>query len=559
MAGSGRLFILLQPMSALDISGGSRGVSEALRNRLLRRADWRFLLENSTIRKSVCYDDGLLAKAVELISDATVDPHTNPIGKCDLAVAVNPTPLTLRSAFSALRPGGCCYAEWYRPRIAGHRQVQRLLESAGFASVTCYWAWPWPSRWPTRFWVPLQTHGSFQHFTASRPQPRRALRRLGSPILRFAWRLSMRLGLAAPVCAVARKPESAHVPAEPGGSRLRTQVEPWFFPMIRDRWSEWRLGDEPDRLSWLLLTGGPRAINKIVGLVFAEPDSRPRIAAKMPRVADSLETLRKEAEILCSLNQLRPEGLPGVPRILFWHQHNNQVVLGETALTGTPILYLLRRHNYRDFAFKGTYWLSEMAGRPRPTSRAAWWHRLVERVLQDFSTSFGAIVDPRMLEETGNALGSLGNLPLVCEQRDFSPWNVLLSQENELVVLDWESAELEGLPGLDLWYFLTHLAIFLEDAIPAGRVHTAYRKLLDPSTFTGSIAAECVAYYAQQVRISIEDFSRLRMLVWLVHSRSEYMHFTADAGGPPAPEKLRRSIFLQLWEEEVRAHMRLRR
>jgi hypothetical protein len=546
-------------MSALDISAGSRGASEALLNQVLRRADWRFLLGNSKIRKSVCYDDGLLARALELISDATIDPRTNPIGTCDLAVAVNPTPLTLRSALSALQAGGCCYTEWYKPRIAGYRQVQRVLESAGFESVTCYWAWPWPSRWPARFWVPLQSRGSFQHFAASRPQPRHALRRLGSPILRIAWRLSMRLGLAAPVCAVARKPEGAHVSAEAVGSRLRTQVEPWFFPMIRDRWSEWRLGDKPGRLSWLLLTGGPRTINKIVGLVFAEPDSRPRIAAKMPRVADSLEMLRKEAGILRSLNQMRPEGLPGVPRILFWHEHNNQMVLGETALTGTPILYLLRRHNYRDFAFKGTRWLSEMAGQSRSTSRAAWWHRLVESVLEDFSTSFGMIVDPRMLEETRDALGSLGNLPLVCEQRDFSPWNVLLAPENKLVVLDWESAELHGLPGLDLWYFLTHLAIFLEDAIPAGRVHTAYRKLLDPSTFTGSVAAECVAYYAQRVGISIEDFSRLRMLVWLVHSRSEYMHFTADAGGRPAPEKLRRSIFFQLWEEEVRAHMQLRR
>jgi Phosphotransferase enzyme family len=545
-------------MSTPDIPAGSgSAITEALRNRLLRRADWRFLLANSKIRKSVCYHHGRLAKAVALISDDTVDPHTNPIGECDLAVAVNPTRLILRSAFSALQPGGCCYAEWYTPSIAGHQHVQRLIKSVGFESISCYWAWPWPSVWPARFWVPLETHGSFQHFIASRPQPRHALRRLGSPILRFAWRLSMRIGLAVPICAVARKTDRMDVPAGQSGSRPQTQVEPWFFPMLRERWSEWGLGGKPERLSWLLLTGGPRAISKIVGLVFAEPDSRPRIAAKMPRVAESLETLRKEADILCSLHQLRPEGFSGIPQVLFWQQDNDQVVLGETALAGTPLLYLLRRHNYRHLALKGTYWLSEMAGPLK--ARTAWWHRLVEPVFEDFSTSFGEIVDQRMLDETRSTLGGLGSLPLVCEQRDFSPWNVLLSPENELVVLDWESAELNGLPGLDLWYFLTHLAIFLEDAIPAGRVRTAYRKLLDASTFTGSIAAECVAYYVQKLRISSEDFSRLRMLVWLVHSRSEYMHFTADRGGPPPAEKLRRSVFFQLWEEEVRAHRRERR
>lgn len=227
------------------------------------------------------------------------------------------------------------------------------------------------------------------------------------------------------------------------------------------------------------------------------------------------------------------------------------MILGETALPGIPILYLLRRDNYRDFAWKGMYWLSELAGRPQPSPRPAWWNRLVERVLRDFAASFGTIVDAGMLRETSQALAGLGDLPLVCEQRDFSPWNVLVGPDNQLVVLDWESAELQGLPGLDLLYFLTYLAFFLEDAIPAGRFRESYRKVLDPSTFTGGITAECVALYAHHVGIKREDLRSLRLLLWLLHSRSEYSHFTADTGGPPRQEKLRDSIFVQLWKEEV--------
>jgi hypothetical protein len=93
---------------------------------------------------------------------------------------------------------------------------------------------------------------------------------------------------------------------------------------------------------------------------------------------------------------LRPEGVPGVPRGLFFDAHDDGTILGETALTGIPLLYLLRRNNYRDLAWKGTRWLSGLAGRPQASPRSAWWNRLVERVLGGFATSFGAIVDTGM-------------------------------------------------------------------------------------------------------------------------------------------------------------------
>src|SRR5262245_14845165 len=542
----------------MDIPAGVGGVPETLRNRTLRRADWRFLLPTPRPRSRVCYARGLLARAVEMISESTVDPATTPVTTCDLAVAVDPTPATLHAAWIALEPGGCCYTEWYWSIAGMQRRVHRLLGSAGFGAVTCYWAWPWPSRALARFWVPLQAPGGLEYFAGSRPEPRTVFRRLGSWILRFAWRLSTRLGLGLPICAVARK-QGSQTSLATGATESQLQVrgasqpEPWFFEMIRDGWSGWDLGPRPDRLSWLVLTGGSRTISKIVGLVFAEPHSRPRLAVKMPRVSESRDMLRKEAAILRAVHELRPGGVRGVPRVLFFDAHDGRTILGETVLTGMPLLYLLRRNNFRDLAWKGTRWLSELAGRPQPSPRPAWWNRLVARAFGDFTSSFGAILDAGMLRETSQALASLGDLALVCEQRDFSPWNVLMGSDDQLVVLDWESAELQGLPGLDLLYFLTYLAFFLDDANPpTGRFRESYRRMLDPSTFTGGITAECVAHYADRVGIYREKLRSLRLLLWLLHSRSEYSHFTADDGGSPGRDKLRESIFVQLWEQEVR-------
>ena len=89
----------------------SKAMREEVRNRLLRRVDWRFLLPTPQPTKSICFANGLLSRAVRLISDRMADDRLDPIDNYDLAVAVNPNHATLRKGWTALRPGGSCYTE----------------------------------------------------------------------------------------------------------------------------------------------------------------------------------------------------------------------------------------------------------------------------------------------------------------------------------------------------------------------------------------------------------------------------------------------------------------
>jgi hypothetical protein len=149
----------------------------------------------------------------------------------------------------------------------------------------------------------------------------------------------------------------------------------------------------------------------------------------------------------------------------------------------------------------------------------------------------------------------MGPLPIVPEQRDFSPWNVLIDSDGGLGVLDWESAELDGLPALDLIYFLTYLA-FQIDGVAFGsaspRLCESYRRTLDPSSFTGAIRTECLDRYALRVGLRRETLGPLAVLTWLIHSRSDYQHVVTDFAGRPHPAALRGSVFLSLLEEEIR-------
>jgi hypothetical protein len=117
-------------------------------------------------------------------------------------------------------------------------------------------------------------------------------------------------------------------------------------------------------------------------------------------------------------------------------------------------------------------------------------------------------------------------------------------------VFDWESSEPAGLPGLDLHYFLAYLAFALDRAWQAPAMLESYRAVLDPTTFTGAVYRECLSRYAERVGLELADFRALRLLTWIIHSRSEYHRLTADAAGAPPMDLLRPSLFLGLWRAE---------
>jgi aminoglycoside phosphotransferase (APT) family kinase protein len=139
----------------------------------------------------------------------------------------------------------------------------------------------------------------------------------------------------------------------------------------------------------------------------------------------------------------------------------------------------------------------------------------------------------------------------VCEHRDFSPWNVFLAPDRQLAVLDWESAEMAGVPALDLLYFLVYLGAGLGGKITADGVLGASREALDSETFTGAVYRECLGRYADGVGLDPGCLPALGLLLRLIHARYEQARLAADPGGPPPDEAMRGSLFLRLGEAEL--------
>lgn len=533
---------------------GTDDQREAALNRLLRRVDWRFLLPDPRPARSVCFADGLLAQAVAAISGDMIGPITQPIGECDLAVAVDPTQKTLQAAWTALRPGGACYIEWHSPLAGGPANVRRRLEATGFTNVACYWTWPWPDRGPTLFWLPMEAPNAVRYYLANRAHSQSLIGLTWNRLLEIIWSMSLKLRLLAPMCVTARKPhvEMSNVDHT---APVNVDADVDLLEMIHDTWSTWGSDASPQHLSWSLLTRGARSINKVVGMVFAESERSPRLIVKLSRAAESDAALEREAANLRAVQTSRPDQVCGVPQVLFLQEWAGQKVLGETALAGRPLYSVLRRDNCRDLALKVTDWLAALVDHATPCPRTAWWDRLIETTVDEFERNFGRVLDPEKLQATRAILATLGDLPLVCEQRDCSPWNVLIADDGELVILDWESAEPRGLPALDLIYFLTYLIFFFDGAIESQRFTESYRAALDPTAFTGRVVAECQRRYLACVGLDPAVLHPLRLLTWLIHARSEHERLVTTNGHARESGVLHRSLFVSLWEEEL-AHGR---
>ena len=500
-------------------------LAERERNRVLRRADWRYLLPDPAPRRALCLAGSALREACAVVA-GEVDDSPKPGVRYDLVVADDPDAAALRTIAEVLDPDGACYLEWSSRAPGAAPRARRAVEAVGLRVMSSYR--PWPSVEHCRAWVP--THGA-----AARWWWRNAVRSTDVRLHRLraaVGALQSRLGAHGRFAVIVR---GANAPNEPRLLALAREQRTWTH--------------SPRSSSLLLLTPGERSVGKVILLSFAA-ERAPLVAIKTARVADAARGLEREADLLDVVHTQHGGELPGAPRVLFRARVLETTVVGESALTGVPLLAHIDARRYASIAQRVADWLARLAAPGVTGPRRSLWEHVARPALERFASEFGDLVDATSLTRAREVLTALGDLPVVVEQRDFSPWNVFDGRAG-LVALDWESGVADGAPLLDLIYFITHAAYYLEGAWVSGRFEDAYRAAWSRDTAIGRVNHACVDRYRARFDISDDALPALRLLAWMIHAHSDWVHRRDDAGGPPSTDSLRDSRFLRLFNAEL--------
>jgi len=512
-------------------------LAERERNRLLRRVDWRFLLAQPVVDRVLCLAGDDLRDGCRLAATHVDVALAESSGPYDVVVTQDADDDTLAKVFERLRGGGELYSEWSTAQ--DHDGIRRRLAVAGFSDIRLYWPWPAPPN--AEVWVPLDAPMAFGHYLATDRHVYSGWRhRLGTQARRALATWQLDSGRVVPLCVVARARGDADDPA----------AEPGILQAVR---ASRQLDQREERLTCALLTGGPRAISKVVGLVYSDHAPTPAFVIKWPRVEESAAGLEREAEALAASHTSGV--VVGIPRLLGRTGSGVRLAVAETAARGAPMFTRVSRATLAPLAREGASWLAGFhATHRRAPCDAVSWNARTTHAMARFADTFDAVIDPALLDETTSALAFPGEgMADVIEHRDFGPWNILVEDTGALTVLDWESSRVHGLPLLDLIYFVTYMAFFVDGAMVSRRFAESYRVTLDPRSSTGALRAELMERYRQRFGISVAMERALRALCWIEHADSEFQHFTADAGGRPPDDALRASVFVQLWKEEMSA------
>lgn len=494
---------------------------------IVSRVDWRFLLCNPRPNKSIIFGTGSLVEAVRMFSDTVVEAgHNDDVNDCDLAVALDPNELTLREMFSSLKSGGDCYTEWNVTPYTKTQSIRNKLLKAGFEMIDSYMPKSYPAVNLPQIWIPIDSKEAINFLMEkacqSKTQPLSL--RLKFLIRRFLWRLSPWLFINYPwlyssgsgnikICSLARKPvtDSEHAKPLSIGEKL--------CEVIGNQPRSDNTDDYHREIKLLMFNAGSNIRNKVILAIFKKNSYKPSLIIKIPRTNLSETSLANETQTLIEI-QTKYKFNEGIPHVVFENRDLGYYAVGESFIDGPTMDTILSIDNSHNLAVKATSWLLDCANFTGTKPPMNWKDTFLEPLLHGLPIDFKNSLGENLIEQIQKRFRNLEIPMLICEQRDFSPWNILVGPNGKLGILDWESSKINGLPALDLIYFLSYLSFYIEDAWKSKKFIECYRSMLNHNTFIGSIFKECTDLYVSKLGISGESLVTLRIITWLTHLNS---------------------------------------
>lgn len=293
--------------------------------------------------------------------------------------------------------------------------------------------------------------------------------------------------------------------------------------ILRQHWDTLAPGEPtPTGASFLVLTKGVEPVGKIVLLAFVADERRPRFVLKLARLKAHNSAIQNEHRNLRMLAGHGRHGAVLTPEsLLCWEDEGRRCLL-ESVVAGMDLWQAHAQSRSLAFVAPIVDWLIHL-GRITVGCRSEPPAGDVTGPVVRAAGQVRTATERQVLEATAHRLRVLpaGPLPRVFEHNDMGTWNVTVSREGTLGVLDWESARPEGLPALDLFYFLAHCGFMVHGTrTPADRLASFEETFLRHGPFA-RVAMSAIHRYTDALGLSRAWLGPLFLSCWLQHATAE--------------------------------------
>jgi aminoglycoside phosphotransferase (APT) family kinase protein len=318
-----------------------------------------------------------------------------------------------------------------------------------------------------------------------------------------------------------------------------------------------RIGDS-DSISSVMLTPRFRSSSNVLFAFLAGGKLEPSLIVKVPRIPGDHDRLQREADNLEKAHAAWNGASDSLPTLVAYEEYAGSQLLVETAQSGQKLSSLLRGGSSQIYVAAVVQWLTEFhqATRAPQGENGDWYRHLVEEPLRHLEESLDLSAgEQRLVEQTRELILPLeeSEIPLVFEHGDLGPPNILFADGERPGVVDWELALPEGLPAVDLFFFLTLVGFTESGAKSNGEYVSAFR-----GTFFGQTpwARPHVRRYAESMGLSTESLRALFIVCWCryVAGLVLRLHDSDDSAGmldSVTAQWLRSNRYFSLWRHSV--------
>jgi aminoglycoside phosphotransferase (APT) family kinase protein len=303
------------------------------------------------------------------------------------------------------------------------------------------------------------------------------------------------------------------------------------------------------------------ASRHVVVLLMPPGTSEPMLVAKAARLRGDSSGVDREAHALSDIHGRGARMGDTIPRLVGVVDCHGHPVLVQTALRGKPLDPGVIRRDRDNACADVASWIIKLHRSTliEADERGTWFETHVEKPLRLLETVLGdSDDDRRILDQARVQLEALRDqrIPYVVEHGDLSHPNLFRLHSGEIGVIDWELADVYGIPLADLYFFLTYAACAASGSrSDRGQLQAFENAFFGESPWTRSY----VEKYARELQLPHNSTGPLFVLTWTRYLAGLAQRLACEAtssspagdNGKSSADWLRANRYHSFWRRAV--------